>query len=96
MTVTDLEKEKLLALRRRRDHAAFQIGVATHEWRQHVRQAERIIEESQQRERALGEEILRAHGCDPAKEDFRIGDDGQILRLVGHPDGARYEEVVGS
>ena len=81
----------ILAQRKRRDHDAYMIGVATAEWRRLVASAEARIADSEAAERADGERILRARGLDPAAADYRIELDGRVVRLVA----GRYEDVDG-
>jgi len=82
LRITDEELAKILEQRKRRDHDAYMIGVATAEWRRLVRLAEERIEKSEDIERADGEQILRNHHLDPAAGEYRIEPDGRITRLV--------------
>ena len=85
MRLTDEELGKILEQRKRRDHEAYMIGVATAEWRRLVRLAEDRIEKSEAVERADGEQILRNHHLDPTTHEYRIEPDGRIVELGQGP-----------
>ena len=83
------ELQPILDLRRRRDHAALLIGIATHDWRRAVASAEQIIADAGEGERVYAERILRVKGLDPDAGDYRITEDGRILALSA----GEYREV---
>ncbi len=94
MPLTSQELMEIKALRGRRDHAAFMVGVATAEWRRAVAGAEKIIRESEHKEKLAGPRILRAHGFDPDSGEFTFDvDQGRILRLVQKDGTAKWADA---
>jgi len=74
--------DQIMEERRKRDHAAFMVGVAAVEFENAKKRALETISASELTERRLGEQALRAAGLDPRRGEYRINEAGLIGELV--------------
>ena len=74
--------DRIVALRHKRDHAAFCLGAARHEYLILEQRHLADIARWGQDEKAIGEVGLRELGLTPETEELAISADGAVLRLV--------------
>jgi hypothetical protein len=82
LKLTGDELAKIMQHRKTRDINAYMAGVATMEWRKHLAALEAGTTFSEAQEMHDGTQILREHGLDPSKGEYRILGDGRVVELV--------------
>ena len=74
--------DRITALRHKRDHAAFCLGAARHEYLTLEQRHLTDIARWGQDEKAIGEVGLRELGLTPETEELAISADGIVLRFI--------------
>ena len=80
--ITQEEMDRIEGYQKSQDQNAYILGVATVEWQERMMQIMSGIRRIREEQKRAGEDILKAHGLDPDKENLDISPNGYIRKLI--------------